>query len=214
MSHFNGCCTNVGWHAVACPAVGGQWSPSVAAEATDLQPQSETDRRDFAVSCCILHLEIEQKSKWGPVTNKLFPNMMVNRDSCKQVMVLCPCNVAKRAPLCRLLRRSHRTWPVRSCLRRGGAGPAPFPSCSSMCLLFTCKMWASPPCSNHTFKTDTPCYDPALPANIKKHISVLSTHPGTSIPQLQYKKKEACCEWHILQFLRLTDYWKDWRMQI
>lgn len=33
--------------------------------------------------------------------------------------------------------------------------PLPFPF--SMCLLFTCKTWASPPCSNHTLKTGTPC---------------------------------------------------------
>lgn len=43
----------------------------------------------------------------------------------------------------------------------------PLPFHSSMRPLFTCKMWFSPPCSSHTLKTGTPCYDPALPANIK-----------------------------------------------
>lgn len=33
----------------------------------------------------------------------------------------------------------------------------PLPFHFSMRLLFTCKTWSSPPCSNHTLKTGTPC---------------------------------------------------------
>lgn len=62
---------------------------------------------------------------------------------------------------------SSLTGEIMSGAAQAGASPAPFPSCSSMCLLFTCKMWVSPPCSNRTLKTGTPCYGPALPANIK-----------------------------------------------
>lgn len=51
--------------------------------------------------------------------------------------------------------------------RSGVSRTPPLPFHPSMCLLFTCKMWFSPPCSSHTLKTGTPCYDPALPANIK-----------------------------------------------
>lgn len=49
---------------------------------------------------------------------------------------------------------SEATWGGPE-LRERQSPPLPF--LFSMCLLFTCKTWASPPCSNHTLKTGTPC---------------------------------------------------------
>lgn len=61
------------------------------------------------------------------------------------------------------------------------AGPEsqspPLPLHFWMSLLFTCKTWASPPCSNHTLKTGTP-YQCSI-----AHFSHTHTHPSTSMLQ-------------------------------
>lgn len=171
---------------MARPAAGGSWSPSVAADATGKQPQCETEiagvQQGVGASC--RYAETAQERLLTSSLHECVAKSEYMQPGYGAVPL-------PRAQWCSSV-QAHWAEPpaltgeIMSGAAQEGASPAPYPSCSSMCLLFTCKMWVSPPCSNRTLKTGTPCYDSALPANIKQHISGTSTRPGTSIPQPQY----------------------------